>query len=932
MLELGALAFASPWLLVALAGIPALWWLLRVMPPRPAIQAFPPLRFLLALRPQEETPAHTPLWLILLRALIAALIILALAKPLWNPGETLHGNGPLVLVIDNGWASAPRWEQRIESGTVLINQAEREGRSVLILPTARIRQDGTITSSGVLRPERARQVLRALKPRPWPADRRATLAAVAKLKLNGSAHVAWLSDGHSDNDTQDLMQRLQEMGALHLYRDQFDQLARLVTAPKGNVDGLTTTILRADAKGDSAVTLRLDDDQGRLLGRTTATFKDSEKAVQAKFAVPSEIRNKAARISIEGESGAGALFLMDDRWRRRPVGIVSSSRGTAAQPLLSNDYYIARALDPFSDVARGTIEDLLKRDRAMIVLADIGKISGTETNQLEDWVKDGGVLLRFAGPHLEKGSNALVPVRIRSTGRALGGAMSWSQPAKMMPFDRASPFKGLKIPSDVRIKRQVLAEPTLDLNEKTWARLSDGTPLVTAERRGDGWIVLMHITANTDWSNLPLSGLFIEMLERIAGLSRGVASEDGNLTYAALQTMNGFGVLQLPDAEISPIRSSDFAETRPSPRSPPGYYGRGDFRRALNISTGISELSVIDTVPGGVSISPYSLVAGTAIKPWLLLAALALLMFDLFISFFLRGLGPRTKSLASTTALLACLMLTAAMGSPASAQGPTSPQDDEKVLSEALKNAKDEKERFALNATLKTRLAFVITGDSRIDGISRAGLRGLSQVLARRTAIEPGAPMAVDIERDELAFFPVLYWPVSQGQRPPSDRAVAKLNTYLRTGGTILLDTREQGALDPDLLGTGGARMAKLRQLIGDLDIPPLIPVPADHVLTKAFYLLNQFPGRWAGGTVWVERRGGRHNDGVSSVIIGSHDWAAAWARDANGIPMFPLVPNGERQREYAFRFGVNWIMYAMTGNYKTDQVHVPSIIERLGQ
>jgi hypothetical protein len=110
------------------------------------------------------------------------------------------------------------------------------------------------------------------------------------------------------------------------------------------------------------------------------------------------------------------------------------------------------------------------------------------------------------------------------------------------------------------------------------------------------------------------------------------------------------------------------------------------------------------------------------------------------------------------------------------------------------------------------------------------------------------------------------------------------------------------------------------------------MPVPVDHVLTKSFYLLKEFPGRWTGGTVWVERRGGRHNDGVSSIVIGSNDWAGAWAVDGNGTATLPVVPGGERQREFAYRFGINWVMYSLTGNYKTDQVHVPAIIERLGQ
>jgi hypothetical protein len=123
-----------------------------------------------------------------------------------------------------------------------------------------------------------------------------------------------------------------------------------------------------------------------------------------------------------------------------------------------------------------------------------------------------------------------------------------------------------------------------------------------------------------------------------------------------------------------------------------------------------------------------------------------------------------------------------------------------------------------------------------------------------------------------------------------------------------------------------------LQQLVDGLDIPALIPVPVNHVLTKAFYLLQDFPGRFDGGTLWVEQLDERVNDGVSSVIVGSNDYAAAWAVDSRGRPMFPVIPGSDRQRELAFRFGVNLVMYALTGNYKADQVHVDAILQRLGQ
>src|ERR1700724_318683 len=112
MVALGSLAFTSPWLLVGLAALPIIWWLLRVTPPAPRRIAFPAIRLLLGLTPREETPARTPLWLILLRTVLAALVVGALAHPVLNPQGRLAGTGPVALVIDDGWAAARDWAQR----------------------------------------------------------------------------------------------------------------------------------------------------------------------------------------------------------------------------------------------------------------------------------------------------------------------------------------------------------------------------------------------------------------------------------------------------------------------------------------------------------------------------------------------------------------------------------------------------------------------------------------------------------------------------------------------------------------------------------------------------------------------------------------------------------------------------------------------------
>ena len=329
---------------------------------------------------------------------------------------------------------------------------------------------------------------------------------------------------------------------------------------------------------------------------------------------------------------------------------------------------------------------------------------------------------------------------------------------------------------------------------------------------------------------------------------------------------------------------------------------------AINLLDEASLPEALSGLPLGVAREGFETRPETPLKPPFLLAALLLLTLDILASLFISG----RLTGGAQVALVALLLV-------------PSPEA----------RAQDER---ALLAADNTVLAYVLTGDTRTDEISRAGLYGLSRTLFERTSIEPVDPISIDIEADDISLIPFLYWPVSDQQAPLSPLAVSKINSYLRNGGMILFDTKDAQ------LGAGSLNGRALQRLTAQLEIPPLAPIEPDHVLTRSFYLLEVFPGRWAKGALWVEAPNSlttiegapfrNLNDGVTPVVIGSNDFASAWAINPQGRPMYPVGTGarGERQRELAKRFGVNLIMYVMTGNYKSDQVHVPALLERLGQ
>ena len=357
------------------------------------------------------------------------------------------------------------------------------------------------------------------------------------------------------------------------------------------------------------------------------------------------------------------------------------------------------------------------------------------------------------------------------------------------------------------------------------------------------------------------------------------------------------------------------------PDLPPGLYASEDRVIALN-AVAPGRVLKAAVWPASVVVEGVTRIEEMPLRNGLLLAVIALMLADVIVTLLVTGRMPRLSRGAAVLVLATLLAPLLAVVPPQARAGGT--MDDAALFAAADGMV----------------LGHVLTGDRRVDEVAAAGLLGLSLTLTQRTSVEPGAPVGVDLEGDDLSLFTVLYWPVSADQPTPTIAAYRKLNRFLQTGGMIVFDTR-----DADFAGAGETPEGRrLKELAALLDVPPLDPLPTDHVLTRSFYLLQDYPGRY-NGPVWVEapppdaeKTEGMPfrnlNDGVSPIVISGNDWAAAWAVEADGSPMFRVGQGvgGNRQREIAYRFGVNLMMYALTGNYKSDQVHVPALLERLGQ
>ncbi|MGE5505638.1 MAG: BatA domain-containing protein, partial [Actinomycetota bacterium] len=598
--------FAAPLALAALAILPVLWWLLKVTPPAPRLVRFPAIRLLFGLDTHEDSAARTPPWVLALRLALAAALILAAAHPLVDPARPVAGNGPLVVAIDDGWASARDWPERRAWLDGQLAAAERAGRTVVLLPTAPPADAGPVAASQPMAAADARAVVQALDPKPWPVDRVAAAEAVRKLPRDRVTAALWLSDGLDGPGSEALGRALQSLGGgLELVTGTSGRQL-LPPSEESAGDHLAVTVRRAPADAPERVAVRALDGAGRVLGRDEATMAPGETAAKIDLRLPTQLRNRLVRLDIEGERSAAAVALLDERWRRRPVGLAEAAGEQAGAPLLDRLYYVERALAPFAELRKADLSELLAGEQAVIVLADVPAVLGSTADRLAAWVEGGGVLVRFAGPLLAHSAaeggdpDRFLPVTLRGGGRSLGGAMSWTTPQDLAPFPDTGPFAGLTVPADVKVTAQVLAEPGMELAGRTWARLADGTPLVTAEHRGKGWVVLVHTTANTEWSSLALSGLFVDMLRRLVALAEGMPGKGGGPLPPA-ELLDGYGSLAAPAGAAAAI-TEGLDQARPGPRHPPGFYGEAGGRTAFNLSSRLAAPKPLSP-PAGASVS-----------------------------------------------------------------------------------------------------------------------------------------------------------------------------------------------------------------------------------------------------------------------------------------------------------------------------------------
>jgi hypothetical protein len=617
--------------------------------------------------------------------------------------------------------------------------------------------------------------------------------------------------------------------------------------------------------------------------------------------LPPPLLDQVTRLVLAGPTDAAGVLLLDGAARRVSVGIVGGGR--AAQKFLGADYYVQRAIPRADAVRVGTLRALLADQPGVLILPDV-PLDRAHVQKLRQFLEQGGVVIRFAGPLSATTRDDLTPDPMVPGVRHLGGALGAGKPGRIGNFAVGSPLAGLAVPGDVRISAARLVDP-MHLDPATvWARLHDGTPIVLGVRRGRGTLVSVLTSANTAWSNWVLAADFPQVMERLLRLGVGARPRHGRVQV--IRAMDGLGEWGRAGAAARAVRVRDLRTLIVSPAHPPGLWGNAQGRIAVNVGAHVPELRA-GRMPEGVAHATLSGLRRTQhYGPMFIAAGFIVLLADLLVSLWLRGL-------MSPRALLGAALLVALCSGgvhPARADGP---------------------DAAVPHATLRTRLAYIATGDAARDRTIRLGLREISQRVRGETAARLGEPRAVVPGAEPLDFYPLVYWLVTAASPTPDRRACRALDGFMASGGLLVIDTDGGDAGSPGSgAGFDPGAGAALRRVTACLAIPPLATLTDRATLGHSFYIVRQFPGRFVGAPVLIAAKGGRDADGMSPVVIGQNDWVGAWARRRDGSALHAVLPGDPGQRTASERFGVNLVIYALTGTYKSDQVQLPMLLQRL--
>ncbi|OUU61753.1 MAG: hypothetical protein CBC22_06885 [Alphaproteobacteria bacterium TMED62] len=893
------IGFSNIYALFGLMIAPLIWIIVKSFPPIPKNYNFSSLYLLQNINYNSSKNDKTPLWLLIFRLFFFILIVLFFSKPHIKNSESLNTKkfDKYVIIADIGWSMANDWIKFKKIVSNISKEAERNNKNIIFYHSSLKNYKNAVTFKSS---ESITAYLKNLSPLPIKFKESYLKYLLENESVFKNSKLFLISSIYDFENFSDHLKNynfIKKNSSQHFFINPVETLLAInkLEINQNKIICKITRIGKSDFEQNFYLNVYTINDE--LIYKDSHTINAEDRLNVVNLSFPIELINQIKYIEIVGQNHAGAKYYFDDFSKKKNIAILSDNEFYKESPLLSPIYYLNKSLDTKHFLTISTIDKIINQNYSTIIVPETIKISNELENNLNSWLLNGGTLIRFAGQSLVGQKSDFLPFQDSlGTIRSIDGQLTINKNLYISEFQKNSIFFGLKIPSDITIMRQLIFNEISD-KVNILAKLNDDTPLVSMRNIGQGKIILFHIGANNNWSDLPISSLFPEMLNRVLLFSKYKSStnlEGLNLT----KELDGFGNLIQTKKIINVNTFNEIKNSQPSMIIPPGKYENDQISVALNLSTNIIN-PYSEKASKYNSITDYSFNDIKDLSPVILKILLTMFILDILITIMIKNNISFYAYLNRGSNLIFLLLFPLVFFHFESS------------------NAND------------TYLAYIKIKNKEINEISENGLNNLKNLLSARTAISPKGVIGLDLIYDDIFSYPLIYWPLTKNLLKIKKVELKKINNYINNGGIILFDVI---GFSRSSLNLKDNEFKAIRNFLSSIEVKTLTVLPKNHTLTKSFYLLKKFPGKWDNRVLLIENNNLEYKDGVSSIILGFNDWAKAWSLDKNNIPLFPLVPGGERQRELSYRFGINIVMYSLTGNYKSDQIHSKSILNRLSK
>ena len=908
-MSINNIAFTYPFALLLLLFSPVIWKILKSKPLTVELKKFPAISLISKIKSVDNTFENNSLLIIILRFLIFILLVIALSKPYYRNVAKNNELQQVLLIVDDSWESGISWYSKIEKIKGLLDSNSLENISYSLVTSSKVNEE----KFKFLKNKNSSEILafiNSIKPNSWNSDF-SDLFKFLEPNLKNFESIFWFTESMISESKKKFFLKIKDNN-LKIIETLNKDLPPLIFLKEQEIKGNYNFEIYDFSNFYKNVVIDCYDIKDRLILRKNVKGSDKSNAnwniTEVTLKISKEFDDSIIYFHFNNLMSSTAKIIKTNISGQKKIGIIQPNYNKKMREFSRANFYIENAMKSNHNISIGSVSDLISRKISLMFSDDSDSSIISEEKKIIDWIESGGTFVKFGGEKFLNTINKKLNKRFFGTFEPesdpinLDHELSFRKDLSIKKFKKGSLFYGLVVPEKIKINKYIELKKDLEFkNFQHLAYLENGAPLITEFEIGKGKLVFFHIPANTDWSTLPFSILFVNILEKLNLYSIGVKENSNNQIFKPFKILDGLGGFEDPSLNTMNLNSKDLKDnTYPlNYQNPPGIYKNKSDVYGLNIPNYLKDKKYSFSFPDEYLINEFDKFEVKNLRKNIIFCILFLFLLETLLTLQNRDIF-KIKLFRSSTKFLGLILIITT------------------VLTFKVQSADE-----VINKVNTTKLAYVKTGNKVVDEISKNGILSISEYITSKTSVILGAPDEIDLNEDDIFFYPILYFPFINSKETVSEKKIRKIQNFINNGGILIFDCKNNfeklfidDCLDDILLS------------FKDLDITNPIKLQNDNTLSKSFYLLKEFPGR-RNQDVFISFNNQINNNEVVSVIFGINDWSGSWAKSKNGFEL-PILSENEEQRTLSFRFGVNIIIYSLTGNYKSDQVHVPEILKRM--